>query len=94
MRNSEKRKPVVLVQKMFELFPSAGMPQPIERFFLDLPDAFPRHVEPLADFFKGVFRVLAYAEAQPDDFFFPGAQGIEDAGNPVGELLVLHRLLL
>ena len=64
------------VQKMLELFPSARMPQPIERFFLDLPDAFPRHVEPFADFFEGVFRVLTYAETQADDL------GLALAGGP------------
>ena len=47
------------------------MTQAVEGLFFDLADPLTGDIKTLADLFEGLFGLLANAEAQPDNLFFP-----------------------
>ena len=53
------------LDRVLQLFASAGMPQPSERLFLNLPDPFPCNVEELTHLFQGLIALFADAETHP-----------------------------
>lgn len=55
------------VQEKTQLFPAAGMTQPVEGLFLNLADALAGDIEFFADLLQRVFRLLADAETQADN---------------------------
>ena len=72
-----------LIKKVFQFISPARMTKSIERFLLNLPDSFTGNIETLADFFQGIFRLLANTETETDNLFLPFAQGAENFFYPV-----------
>jgi len=56
---------------------AGGMPEPAERFLLDLTNPFAREVQPLADLVKGERNFHADAEIEADDLFLAAREGVE-----------------
>ena len=69
------------------------MPQPVEGFFLNLPDPFPGDVKPFTDLFQGVFGGLPDTKTQANYFFFPLGQSGQHLDHPAGKLTILHGII-
>jgi len=62
-----------------------------QRFRFDLPNSLPCHLKILADFFEGMVRFFADAEAHPQHLLFAWCQGVQNPRSLIGKVPLDHR---